>query len=137
MNPIKELHSDGFTIRGNPSKIGGGFTIFALHEDGSKKMVLTHTILRNPAVFGGQLFTNNEGELLGVHYAALLAPEGGTIITDSNNTIKWVNGGNKSRPDIDWVCRFTAKIIKDKRLTLTWRPREENLAGVWNEDNGK
>lgn len=137
MNPILELHCDGFTLNGNPSKIGGGFTIIALHTDGTEKMVLTHTIRRNPVLFADRPFTNNEGELLGAHYAALLAPEGMKIITDSNNTIKWVNGGNKSRPDLDWICRFTAKLMKDKNLSLEWRPREENLAGIWNENNGK
>lgn len=129
-----EIHSDGYTIRGNPSKIGGGFTIVGLHADGREELLLTHKILRNPILFGNQPFTNNEGELLGVLFAAVMAPVGMKIITDSHNTEAWVKSASpKARPDLKWLCVLAQQLIRDKALVLEWRPREVNLAGQYNE----
>lgn len=126
---MSEYHFDGFTIHGNPSKIGGGFTIKS--EDG---FLFTHKILRNPVLFDGRPFTNNEGELLGAVFAAAMAPVGTTLVTDSKNTIAWLASANpKARPDLKWLCALGAALIKQKNLTLKWLPRDYNLAGQHNE----
>lgn len=50
-------------------------------------------------------FTNNEGELLGVAYAAAICNPGDTIITDSMNTIRWMK---KEKPKRGLTCRCSA-----------------------------
>lgn len=129
-----EIHTDGYTIRGNPSKIGGGFTIVGLHADGREELILTHRILRNPVLFADRPFTNNEGELLGVVFAAVMAPKGMKIVTDSHNTEAWLKSASpKARPDLAWLCVLGNQLIRQKELIVEWRPREVNLAGQYNE----
>ena len=115
-------YSDGFTYGANPSKRGGGFTIC----DETGKVLLQKEYLR--------YFTNNEGELLGVLHAAMLASNLDEIITDSQNTMAWVRSGNpKARPDLKEPAETAKRLIAMKRLKLTWQPREKNLAGIHNE----
>lgn len=124
-----EYHFDGYTIRGNPSKIGGGFTVKS--NDG---FLFTHKILRNPILFDGKPFTNNEGELLGAVFAAAMAPVGALLVTDSKNTMAWLASEHpKARPDLKWLCQLGARIIEEKKQKLEWRGRDHNLAGQHNE----
>ena len=122
-------HTDGYTIKSNPSKIGGGFTI-CNGIDG--ELIKTKEIRKKN-------FTNNEAELLGVLESARLLPQNSEIITDSMNTIYWVRRGkSKARPDLDKLCDEAKELIKQKNLKITWKPREENWAGVYNEErNGR
>ena len=116
-------HADGFVQGHNPSYTGGGFTVC----DETGEVVMHKQIMK----YG---FTNNEGELLGVLHAAMLASHGDTIITDSMNTIRWIKSGNpKARPDLKEQCQLAKETIEFKGLKLTWRPRHENLAGQFNE----
>jgi|ERR1035441_100156 hypothetical protein len=118
-------HCDCFVYGGNPSDKGGGFTI--TDEQGN---LLWQVEKLKPG------FTNNEGELLGVLYAAMLASHGDTIVTDSQNTIAWTRSGNpKARPDLRSFAGLAKKLISLKTLTLIWKPREENAAGVYNENH--
>lgn len=126
---MTEYHFDGYTIGKNPSNIGGGFTVKS--TDG---FLFTHKILRNPVLFRGEPFTNNEGELLGAVFAAAMAPQGALLITDSKNTVAWLASANpKARPDLKWLCQLGAALISSKNQKLEWRPRDLNLAGQHNE----
>jgi hypothetical protein len=118
-------HCDCFVYGGNPSDKGGGFTI--TDEQGN---LLWQVEKLKPG------FTNNEGELLGVLYAAMLASHGDTIVTDSQNTIAWTRSGNpKARPDLKNFAALAKKLVALKRLAVVWKPREENAAGIYNEEH--
>lgn len=114
---------DGFTIWKNPSPKGGGFTVVDQYNN---------LIIRKDIFKVG--FTCNEAELLGCLFSAELASHGDTLVTDSKNTIAWVKSGNpKARPDLKEVASKAKELIKLKVIKLEWVPREENLAGVYNE----
>jgi ribonuclease HI len=119
-------HTDCFVYGGNPSPKGGGFTI--TDEMGN---LLWQVEKLKPG------FTNNEGELLGVLHAAMLASHGDTIVTDSQNTIAWTRSGKpKARPDLIFPAALAKDLIRLKSLSLVWKPREQNAAGVYNEKHG-
>jgi ribonuclease HI len=114
---------DGFTLYGNPSPKGGGFTVTDV--DGM--------LIKRQEVFKVGM-TNNEAELLGCLFSAKLANHGDTLVTDSKNTIAWVRRGiPKARPDLTPEASEAKELIKLKNLTLEFVPREENLAGILNE----
>lgn len=118
-------HTDCFVYGGNPSYKGGGFTI----TDDKGNLIYQQEVLKRG-------FTNNEGELLGVWYATKLASHGDTIVTDSQNTIAWTKSGNpKARPDLRAIAAEAKTLVFIKSLNIVWRPRELNMAGVWNEEH--
>lgn len=119
------LYVDGYIYGSNPSEIGGGFSI--CNESG-------RVIKQEERLRAG--FTNNEAELLAVANAVILCESGGTIITDSQNTINWVNNpkGNKARRDLLDVCRLAHALMEIKQIALKWEPRESNPAGRANEE---
>lgn len=118
---------DGYTIWSNPSETGGGYTIF----DSNNNLIKTVEVLKEG-------FTNNEAELIAVNECAKLCEIGDTIITDSTNTIKWVskkpNLKKKKRRDLYSIKLETFELIANKNINLVWKPREENLAGIYNEN---
>jgi ribonuclease HI len=104
----------------NPSKKGGGYVV----TDNKGNIIDKETIYK-PG------FTNNEGELLGVLRATELIDSHGTVYTDSQNTIKWINRGySKARPDLGHIMARAKKNIKIKNIKLTWVRREVNKAGI-------
>lgn len=116
-------YTDGFTIDKNPSQVGGGFTVV----DKNNNLIVRQEYRK----LG---FTSNEGELLGVARAACLCDPFDTIITDSQNTLRWIeNGYSKTRPDLSDVCLLTSELIGAKHIELRWEPRDTNLAGIYNE----
>ncbi len=116
-------HTDGFTIGGNPGKVGGGYTI--VDE--------TDTLVEHVAVEKAGM-TNNEAELLGVLAALRVSSGGDKIVTDSRNTMAWVKSGNpKARPDLKPLCVEAKELAESKRVTIEWQPRAANLAGIYNE----
>jgi len=119
------LYVDGFVYGMNPSDKGGGYTIC----DESGRVIKQEERLK-PG------WTNNEAELLAVANAAVICESGGTIITDSQNTINWVKNpkGNKARRDLLDICRLAHALIETKEITLKWEPREANVAGRANEE---
>lgn len=118
-----EYHADCFVYGGNPSDTGGGFTI----TDSLGNLLIQEEVLK----LG---FTNNEGELLGVLHACMLANHGDTIVTDSQNAIAWTRSGKpKARPDLATQANLAKQLIKLKKLTVVWFPREKNAAGIYNE----
>lgn len=121
---MKTLYTDCFVLGKNPSDKGGGYLI--CNETCIE--IERKTVLKNG-------FTNNEGELLGVLRASELIDSGGTIYTDSRNTIAWVRSGkSKARPDLNDIMKQTKDNIRIKNIILEWKPREENLAGILVED---
>ena len=114
---------DGFTIGGNPSSVGGGFTVL----DENNKLIKQEQIFK-------EKFTCNEGELLGMLYATKIASENDTIITDSKNTIFWVKSGRpKARPDLTQQASEAKEMIEQKNLIIEWCGRDKNLAGIYND----
>jgi ribonuclease HI len=116
-------YTDGFTIEGNPSSVGGGYTI--VDEGGN--LIETKVIKKEG-------FTNNEAELLGVLEGLKLCKPGDKIITDSMNTIYWIRSGNpKKRPDLKELCAEAKRLVEQKQVTVEHQPRALNLAGIYNE----
>lgn len=118
-----KYYADCYVYGGNPSDKGGGFTV--TDEKGN---LLHQEELLKPA------FTNNEGELLGVLFAVMLASHGDTVVTDSQNTIAWIKSGDpKARPDLKEFAALAKRLCALKNVTVTWVARDQNLAGVYNE----
>lgn len=114
---------DGFTVGSNPSPRGGGFTV--LDQDGN--LIERREVRR--------YFTCNEGELLGIAFAVSKAQPGDEIRTDSQCAVAWVkNGRSKARPDLGELCAETRRVLERKGLELRWVRREQNLAGIFNEE---
>jgi len=120
---MKILYADGFNIGGNPSRVGGGYTITDEHGT----VICQETIIKSG-------LTNNEGELLGVLAALEMADYGAEVYTDSMNTIRWVKSANpKARPDLREECEQAHWLVEEKQIKLLFVPRDENLAGIENE----
>lgn len=121
-----KIYTDGLTIGKNPSNVGGGYCITKENGD---ILEINNSIRKNP-------FTSNEAELLGALRATELASNGDEIITDSMNTYYWIkNGKSKARPDLNELMLKAKNNIKLKNLTLVQKPREENLAGIYIQNN--
>lgn len=116
-----EIHCDGFTFEGNPSKIGGGWSVLG---DGIKVRVSVEK----------EGMTNNEVELRGLLRAAMEAQHGDTLVSDSEICLSWVSRGRSgSRPDLLPFSKNAHALIRGKDLKLEWSPRGKNLAGIWND----
>jgi ribonuclease HI len=117
--------TDGFTIGSNPSD-EGGYTI--MDEKGK---LLTSTRIKKSRL------TNNETELLGVYHCLLdYAKEGDVITTDSMNTIYWCrNGKSKARQDLNDLMEECKNLLENKKVSLEWCSRDDNMAGWYNEMN--
>jgi ribonuclease HI len=119
------IYSDGFTLISNPSPIGGGYTIV----DEFDNLIKTETIYKKG-------MTNNEAELLGVLEALRLCSHQDTVVTDSRNTMAWIKSGNpKARPDLKDLCSEAKKLVSYKQVSVIWKPRAVNLAGIYNEEH--
>lgn len=118
------FHVDGYMIKSNPSPIGGGMTVFYNGD-----FLLSQELLI-PNV------TNNETELRACCEAIRLANQGDEIIVDSQNTISWLRKGKTSaRADLLPMIREYREMIRYKGLRVKWEPRENNLAGMYNESS--
>lgn len=124
-------YSDGYTIRANPSN-AGGFVV----ADKEGSIVCHKHLVGDIQDVSVKTITNNEMELLGLLYACMYAPDNSLIETDSRNNIAWIkNPKSKARPDLMPVAK-TIKILQQaKNLSIIWRPRETNKAGIWIENN--
>jgi ribonuclease HI len=115
---------DGFVLDRNPSPRGGGFTVVREHDN---QLIVNHFIMRVG-------FTNNDGELLAIAYAAHKAEPGDTIVTDAQCMTYWCKSGAcGARPDLTPIAAKVKRWMKDKNLTLVWKRRNDNLAGLFNE----
>lgn len=118
-----KYYTDGFVLGKNGKSKGGGYTIVDEHNK-----LLARETLHTPG------FTNNDGEILGVHAALKMCACLDTVSTDSMVAITWVRSGfSKARPDLNPLlqeCRF---LYKDKCINLMWEGRDHNLAGRHNE----
>jgi ribonuclease HI len=76
--------------------------------------------------------TCNETELLGVREAINFCND--TIITDSKVVTYWVRSGQcQARPDLTPVAKEIQRLLVERKIRLEWKPREHNLAGIYNE----
>lgn len=117
------IFTDGFTIGKNPSLKGGGYAVV---DDTGK--LLYHAKLKKKG------FTNNEGELRGIVRSLQFAHDGDTIITDSACSLAWIKRGYcKARPDLTPLVGIIQSFLRTKRVQILWQPRDENLAGQFNE----
>lgn len=74
--------------------------------------------------------------MLGVLRVTELIDNGGKIYIDNNNTLCWIRSGkSKAIPDLNHLMKRAKDNIAVKNLTVTWKLRDENLAGVM-IDNG-
>jgi ribonuclease HI len=116
-------HVDGFAIADNPSPIGGGYTI--IDENGE---LVERWYEKKKGM------TNNEVELRGLFVAAAYVRTGDTIITDrSNSLVLYCAGKSKARPDINPTIIGIHRRLAGKTVFVKWWPREEHLAGRYNE----
>lgn len=116
-------YADGYTINSNPSNTGGGYTVV----DENNKLIEEKEFL----IKG---FTNNEAELRSALAAIAIASHNDTVIIDSMNTFYWIRSGNpKARPDLKELCSSAKRLARQKNISIIWKPREENLAGHYNE----
>lgn len=83
--------------------------------------------------------SNNIAELLAVKEALVWCFNSGVknveIITDSRNNISWVWNKKVGKKINDRAMVMNLKntidvLLRDIKLTLTWKPREENWAGI-------
>ena len=118
-------YSDGYLIGSNPSDIGGGYTV----TDGYGKVVAEEEVRKEG-------FTSNEAELLGACKAIEIVKRGDTVIIDSQVVRCWIGKDvkSKARPDLYKIAKVARQEMLKKEIKLIWRPREENLAGQYNEE---
>lgn len=123
-NNKKDIYfSDGYTILRNPSLYGGGFVI--CNQEGK---ILIHERIQK------QGFTNNEAELLGVYEVLKFCAPFSKIITDSMNTYYWIRKGESgTRKDLNFLLQEAKRIKNEKYIEIEWKPREQNLAGIYIE----
>jgi len=115
--------SDGYCSSNGASSAHGGFTVF---KNGS---LLTTQKIEKRGV------TNNDCELQGLLHAILDAGTGDEIVVDSMVCIYWTRSGKpKARMDLAPICQELKRLISEKKLDVYWLPREENLAGIYNEE---
>jgi ribonuclease HI len=76
--------------------------------------------------------TNNEAELRGVLAAVQLATD--FVVTDSQCVTLWVKAGKcAARPDLTPIAAEVRRLLKGRGVRLVWQPREQNKAGMFNE----
>lgn len=115
---------DGFVMGANPSKLGGGFTIV----DEANRFIMRRRLMRAG-------FTNNDGEILGIYFALKHAAAYDTISSDSKCAIWWAEAGrSKKRKDLSRMLTECRQMIQEKKITLVWEGRDDNLAGIFNEN---
>lgn len=117
---MAKIFVDGFTIKRNPSPIGGGYVIY-------KDKPKVYKIKKKG-------FTNNEAELLAVFHGVNIAEPYDEVVTDSKVASFWVlNGFAKARPDLNHICKATFWLLVKKKVKLKFVDRKFNLAGRWLE----
>ena len=117
-------HTDGYCSRNGSKSAIGGFTIFK-----NGVLLLTKEIEKVGV-------TSNECELKALIYAVVDAEEGDKIVTDSNVVVFWTRSGKpKARKDLTRDCTLAKQLIEEKNLDVYWAPREENQAGIYNEES--
>lgn len=114
----KNYFTDGFTNKGNPSDSGG----WVVYEKTENKIWV-----RNVKKQG---FTNNEAELLGIHYACEIAGVQDSISTDSLCCL-WLarKGKCKARPDLNKIAKRIKDLCAFKMIDIKLISREVNPAG--------
>jgi len=118
-----KLYSDGYTLFGNPSPKGGGFTVVD-----EKNNLLIHEKIEKEGL------TNNEAEIRGLFWALSKAGENEIVSTDSYICCCWIKrGSSKARKDLKELIQSCKKLKEEKNISLIWEGRDLNLAGIYNE----
>lgn len=121
----EHLHFDGWCQGSNPSTSGGATVVRA----SDKKMWEKR--------FKAERITNNMMELEAGVLAAEVAEEGDLLVTDSKVVVHYATNPKTRRrskhPQLLRPGTKLAELLVEKNLTLEWRPREGNLAGIHNE----
>lgn len=118
------FHTDGYCSSNGSKTAIGGFTVF---KNGS---LLETRELQKRGV------TSNECELEALAFAIEKAETSDEIVTDSNVVVYWTRSGKpKARMDLQPLALKCKKLIQDKKLDVYWAPREENQAGIYNEES--
>ena len=123
-----KYYADGYCLIRNPSNLGGGYTVV----DQNNKLVFNKTIYKKG-------ITNNECELRACLEALRICGKRDTIVVDSQVTLKWITNIfkkkiKKVRIDLDDLKKEAHMLMRKKNIYLIWKPREYNLAGIWNEN---
>lgn len=124
--------------------VDGGCAGNGQKEIAARRMVAVVTDETGRVVFDGERVggSNNIAELWAVAEALTLAKADGTreveVRTDSKNNLAWVLGRRlgKNLNDRDAVVALKARVEilrRDVAVTLTWVPRDQNLAGHYIE----
>ena len=115
--------TDGYCSKNGKVNAVGGFTVF------KNGILLTSQKLEKRGV------TSNECELEGLAHAIRDAGQNDEIVVDSQVCIFWIKSGRpKARMDLQPLCQELKQLVSEKKLDVYWLPREENLAGIYNEE---
>lgn len=119
---------DGYMYSASPC-YAGGFSV--TDEDG---VLLARRFFKTEPP---RKWTNMDGELWAVAYAAQLAAPEDTICSDSEVVVKWwvPRGHCKTRLDLCPLALMTHEAVEYKNLSLIWVPRAKNLAGIYNDQH--
>ncbi len=117
-------HTDGYCSKNGSSSSIGGFTVFKNGE-----LLMTKELEKRGV-------TSNECELEALAAAIFLAEDESEIVTDSNVVVYWTRSGKpKARMDLAPLANTLKRMIAEKKLDVYWAPREENQAGIYNEES--
>jgi len=119
---------DGFMHSGNPC-LSGGCTVVDEHNN-----LLVRRIFK---VEPPKKWTNNDAELWAVACGVAIAGYQDTIYSDSEVMVKWwlPRRSAKTRKDLNPLIVYTANQIREKDISLLWVGRDDNLAGIYNDQN--
>lgn len=114
----KEIFVDGFLTNSNPSNSGG----FTICENGICKRYEIEQLN----------LTNNQVEVMSCIFGMLCKNK--TIISDSQLAVNCLNNlWTIKAPALIPLVSFGKLLLKEKKKILKWKPREKNLAGLFNE----
>lgn len=117
---MKKTYVDGYLIDTNPSD-KGGFTIAI--EDKIKTYEIKQKNL-----------TNNQVEIMACIVGMLEKPK--IIISDSQIAVKCINGEWKGKNEkLLPLINLGRVMLKIKKKTLIWEKRDNNLAGIYNDQH--
>ena len=127
---MSRYHIDGFTVGANPST-EGGYTITDQCGNILKQKFVKSEVDSKP-------LTNNYTEFLALHDCLKeFCKEGDTILTDSKNNINWANlhfPRKSKRRDLIPMAQKVNILLKKLNINLEWVSREDNWAGLANEN---
>lgn len=81
--------------------------------------------------------SSNEAEVIAIANVALDCSNKSYIYSDSQVAIGWIRKGKSmKRPDLNPFLRRIQAVVRDKGIVIRWLPREQNQAGIFNDNCG-